>query len=343
VARRGARGVSGGTRADGIALAIALVLSVIALTLPEPRSDSLAGMLRRTALAPLTSMQRGAERARSAINTRDSAEFASDTNTIRAMRVRVLAEENDRLRTLLGLGSRIQTGFVAAEAMHGPALGEDHTIVLNVGSNAGVVPFSPVISARGVVGYVRSADAASSVAIVWPHPDFRVSAVSADGSAGGIVAAHLKEGPSRYLLEFRGVPFRSPLDSGAVIVSSGVGGTFPAGIVIGTVLRQLDGAEGWERNYLVVPAARASDVESVLVLLPGQSNADFKSIWSNPDLAAQRVVVAGDSIRRLLADSLRRVIGDSIRRAKLDSVREAVSDSLRKAAAARRDTTRRVP
>jgi rod shape-determining protein MreC len=200
-----------------------------------------------------------------------------------------------------------------------------------------------VISARGVVGYIRSADVSSSVAIVWPHPDFRVSAEAANGAAGGIVAAHLAEGPSRYLLEFRGVPFRSPLDSGALIVSSGVGGTFPAGIAIGTVMRQLDGAEGWERNYLLVPAARASDVESVLILLPGRTDADFKSIWANPDLAAQRVVVAGDSIRRILADSLRRVIGDSIRRAKIDSVRAAVRDSLVKAAAARRDTTRRLP
>jgi rod shape-determining protein MreC len=287
-------------------------------------------------------MQRGAERARTAINTRDSAEFATDTNTVLRFEAHQLDIENERLRGLLSLGSRIQTGFVAAQAMHGPALGEEHTLVLNVGSNAGVVPFSPVVSSRGVVGYVRSADESSSVAIAWPHPDFRVSAIAANGAAAGIVAAHLAEGPSRYLLEFRGVPFRSPLDSGALVVSSGVGGTFPAGIAIGTVVRQLDGAEGWERNYLLLPSARTSDVESVLILLPGKMDADFKSIWENPDAARARVVVAGDSIRRLIADSLRRVIGDSIRRAKMDSVRAAVADSLRKAAA-RRDTTRRLP
>jgi rod shape-determining protein MreC len=288
-------------------------------------------------------MQRGAERARGAINNRDSAEFASDTATVRALQVRQLRDENDRLRTLLGLGARLQTGFVAAEAMHGAALGEEHTIVLNAGTDAGITPFSPVISSRGIVGYVRSADQTSSVAIVWPHPDFRVSAVAANGGAPGIVAAHLTEGASRYLLEFRGVPFRSPLDSGAVVVSSGVGGTFPAGIPIGTVLRQLEGAEGWERNYLLLPAARASDIESVLVLLPGKSSADFKTIWSSQVDAVGRVVAAGDSIKRILADSLRRAMVDSIRRASIDSIRRAVTDSAKRLAAPRRDTTRRTP
>lgn len=345
MARRSARG---GSRADGVALAIALLLSVIALTLPQARADGIAAFLRRTALAPLASMQRGAERARDAINNRDSTEYASDTATIRSLQARELHDENDKLRSLMSLGARVQNGFVAAEAMHGPALGEEHTLVLNVGARNGVAKFSPVISARGVVGYVRSVDDASSVAIVWPHPDFRVSAVAANGGATGIVSAHLAEGPSRYLLEFRGVPFRSPLDSGSMVISSGVGGTFPAGVPIGTVLRQLEGVEGWERNYLLVPAVRPSDVNTVLVLLPGKAGSDLKSLWADPESAAQKVVVAGDSIKRLVTDSLRRVIGDSIRQASIDSIRKVVqdsllrrADSLSKRAAFRRDSIKK--
>jgi rod shape-determining protein MreC len=292
-------------------------------------------------------MQRGAERARSALSSRDSGEVARDTATIRAIQARELRDENERLRSLLSLGARVQNGFVAAQAMHGPALGEEHTLVLNVGTREGVAAFSPVISAEGIVGYVRSADVSSSVAIVWPHPDFRVSAVAANGAASGIVSAHLAEGPSRYLLEFRGVPFRSPLDSGSLVVSSGVGGTFPAGIPIGNVVHQLEGVEGWERNYLLVPAVRPSDVSTVLVLLPGRAS-DLKSLWDDQEGATRKVVVAGDSIKRLVTDSLRRVIGDSIRKASMDSIRKVVqdslarrADSLAKRAAARRDSIKK--
>jgi len=43
---------------------------------------------------------------------------------------------------------------------------------------------------------VETVDPTMSLAITWSHPDFRVSAMAADGSAFGIVKAHLGTGPS---------------------------------------------------------------------------------------------------------------------------------------------------
>ena len=81
-------------------------------------------------------------------------------------------------------------------------------MTLTVGRNEGVVPFSPVVAPEGLVGMIETVDASSSVAIVWPHPDFRASAMSADGTAFGIVYPHLGRGATRFLLELRGVAFR---------------------------------------------------------------------------------------------------------------------------------------
>src|SRR5262249_8592567 len=149
--------------------------------------------------------------------------------------------------------------------------------------SSGVTRFSPVIAPEGIVGYVRSVDVKSSVAIVWPHPDFRVSAMAYGKSATGIVAAHLGEGATRFLLELRGVPYRTPLDSGTLIVSSGIGGTFPRGIPVGRVIRQLPSSEGWVRNYLVMPSVHPADVGTALVLLPGRPVTDISSVWIDPD------------------------------------------------------------
>jgi rod shape-determining protein MreC len=304
VAGRTSRSARGDSRTDGALLALALIVAALALALPEPRTDRIAGALRNTVLAPLTSIQRRAERARSSLLVRDSVTYARDVAAVRNFDAERIAAENDRLRSLLGLGARLKTGFVAVEAMHGPSLGEEHTLVLNAGAQAGIVKFSPLVAPEGIVGYVRSVGPTSSVAIVWPHPDFRVSAMAANKAASGIVTAHLADGAARFLLELRGVPFRAPLDSGVLIVSSGIGGTFPRGVPIGTVIRQLPTTEGWERNYLIMPAVHPADVNTALVLLPVRTSTDVSSVWSAADSAAtalKRAVAAGDSLARAAA------------------------------------------
>ena len=58
------------------------------------------------------------------------------------------------------------------------------------------------------------------------------------------------------------------LPTGTPIVSSGVGGVYPRGIPIGTVIGELKTTEGWARTYLVQPAVHPFDVTSVLILQP---------------------------------------------------------------------------
>lgn len=339
MAGRPSRGVRGDARLDGVTLAVALVIAIIAIALPQSRSDRLAANLRRTALAPLVGLQERAERARRVFATNDSIALSSDSLRLIVLDGERLASENARLRDMLGLGARLRSGFVAAEALHGPELGEEHTLVLNAGTHAGIRKFSPVIAAAGIVGYVRDAQEESSTAIVWPHPEFRVSAMADSGGAVGIASAYLTDGAGRSLMQLRGVPYRTPLERGTRIISSGIGGTFPRGMPIGTVLDTLPSDQGWARNYLLMPAVHPADVSTVLVLLPERSRGDARSVWSAPAAAAavtQRVVRAGDSLRASrVADSLRAIrTADSVRVA--DSVRAArVADSLARV----RDTT----
>lgn len=295
------RSARGDGRVDLAVLAVALLLSVIALAMPDARADRIASALRRTVFAPLATLQARAEHARRGFAAVDLEIARRDTLALRALDADRLGQENERLRLLIGLGARMRAGFVPAEVLHGPALGEEHTVVLNAGSRAGVDSFAPVIAPEGIVGYVRSVDRLSSVAIVWPHPDFRVSAMAMPSGAFGVVSAHLGDGSSRYLLEFRGVPYRTPLDTGTLVVSSGLGGTFPRGIPIGRVIRELPSQEGWARNYLLLPAVHPSDVGAVLILLRTPSRPDLTSVWAQADSvpkALQRVIGAADSLAR---------------------------------------------
>jgi rod shape-determining protein MreC len=278
-----ARAVASGSRADVALLAVSGLLSFAALALPAKLRDPLAATLRRTFIAPLITIQRSAELGRMAIVRHDAEVALRDSVALRALLVPELEAQNDRLRRALGLGRSLVWGFVPAEALHSRALGEEFTVTLTRGSESGVRPFSPVVAPEGLVGMVETVDPTMSIAIIWAHPDFRVSAMAADGSAFGIVKAHLGSGPERFLLELSGVQLSAALPTGTPIVSSGVGGVYPRGIPIGSVIGELKTSEGWARTYLVQPAVHPFDVTAVLVLEPKRVVAGVQSVWARTD------------------------------------------------------------
>ena len=260
--------------------------ALVCLVLPAPMRSSAASALRGTLVAPLAGLQSKAELSRRAFLAHDEAVRVADSVTLRSLRLAGLEEENEQLRKLLGLAAAVKWGFIPAEALQGRGIGDEFTLTLSAGRRAGVEPLSPVIAPEGLVGMVERVDASLSLAILWPHPDFHVSAMAADGSAYGIVAAHGGQGASRYLLELRSVPVRAQLKPGALVVSSGLGGVYPRGIPIGVVVSELKTGEGYARSYLVRPVVRLPDVTSVLIVSPARVRAGMENVW--PD-SARRV------------------------------------------------------
>lgn len=300
-----ARAVRSGSRADTVVLLGCAAVALIITVLPAAPREALAGGLRRTVVAPLISLQAQAERARSAFVVRDVAAIRIDSLTLRTTQLAELEQENLRLRRLIGLGRQLSWGFVPAEAIHGRNLGDEHSILLTAGARAGVEPNSAVVAPDGLVGVITRVDPGTSQAILWTHPDFRVSAYAGSGTAFGIVAPHLGEGPDRYLLELRGVALRENLAPGTPVRSAGLGSVIPRGIPIGTIETEIKTSEVWSRTYLVRSAVVPHDVSNVMVLMPQRVSDDLTSIWATPgaDSAAARVRAAGDS---LAADSVRR-------------------------------------
>src|ERR1051325_4271197 len=215
-------------RLDTVVFAGCIVLALVASALPVQMRDPVAASLRRTIVAPLVSLQRSAERWRAAWLESERRTLQRDSVALQIAQAQSLSVENSQLRKLLGLGKRLQWGFVPAEALHTSGRTEDviTTLTLTAGSNAGVTRYSPVVSDEGIVGLVQTVDPRMSIAILYSHPDFRVSAMSADGSAFGIVYPHLDvtgaRMSERYLLELRNVPFRSTLQPNTAIFSSGL-------------------------------------------------------------------------------------------------------------------------
>ena len=338
-------------QADIVLLVACLLLSLIAMVLRPNMREPVAGALRRSVVAPMLQLQKGAERWRSAYLASDRVELRKDTLALAAARVPTLESENDRLRALLGFGSKLQWGFIPAEALQGRGRAEDFTVTLSAGSNAGVREHSLVIAPEGIVGLVQTVDPTMSLAILFAHPDFRVSAISANDSAFGIVQPHTTTGSNtqeapylrseRYLLEMRGVPFRATLKPGAIIYSSGLGGIYPKGIPVGVVLAEIKTSETWARTYLLRPAVNPTELTSVMILTPKRATTGVASVWADlgaVDSATKRIVAAGDSLARRSASA-----EADARRAAIEASAHALADSTRRDSLSRRDSTSRAP
>ena len=333
-----ARATRSGTRVDTVILAACLFASLLARVLPSETRQAVAGPIRETFIGPLIRLQVQAERARGAFVSRDITAARLDSLVLRNAELREMELDNERLRSLLGLGARQRTGFVAAEALHRPEYGDAHTVIVTAGARAGVIERSAVVAPEGLIGYIVSVEEETSVALLWTHQDFGVSATSADGRVFGIIKPHQGPDVERFLLELRGVAFRDSLAAGTEIRSSGMGSVFPRGIPIGTVVGDITTPGSYSRTYLVRPMVMPADVTVVMVLLPSSGNVE--NAWRAPSADSLRRAVGG------AADSIVRAARrDSLDAARRDSLRSVLRDTM---PPARRDTvpgdtTRRRP
>lgn len=195
-----------------------------------------------------------------------------------------LSEENQRLRQLLGLRGRVSDSFLPAEVIRVGTRGGESTFLLNVGREHGVEVGGPVITSSGLLGVVWEVGRTSSQAIDWTNPDFRASAMTADGEAYGIVEARRGRYREEDRLALVGAPFHVDVRPGTRVVTSGRGGVYPRGILLGTVLGVEEADTGWRKSYLLQPAARPEEVTHVLVGLPSETESeDLSPLWTGAE------------------------------------------------------------
>lgn len=274
-----------GSRADTLAFIGCVALSVAAMSLPQAIRDPVASALRRTVLKPLLTLQEQIGLLAASLARYDAVVAQRDSAALAATFLPELRGENVRLRSLLGLGTRLGSGYVPAEVLKQSEPTSALTFIVSAGKKQGVRPLSAVVSPEGLVGIVSSVDPQTSVVVTWAHPEFRASAMAADGSVYGIVAPHGTEGPGVWLLQLEGVAYRQLVQNGAQILTSGLGGVIPRGIPIGTVVGLAAEAEGWERTYLIRPAVHPAAVTHVMILTSAPTRGDLRSVFESTSQA----------------------------------------------------------
>jgi rod shape-determining protein MreC len=143
-------------------------------------------------------------------------------------------------------------------------------LIIRKGGNYGLTVGAPVIFTGGAVGRVSEVHAYTAVVDLISSPEVRLAATLEGDTRpisyqGGLSSAF---GPARGVVEF--VPldvFASP-DRPKTLVTSGLGGVFPPGLVIGTLTKVEASADGLFKTGEVQLDPRLAEITEVTVLVP---------------------------------------------------------------------------
>jgi rod shape-determining protein MreC len=105
------------------------------------------------------------------------------------------------------------------------------SIIINKGATDGLAPGMPVVTERGLVGRITAVSPSSAKVMLLTDPASAVNARLQTSRADGIV-----EGQLTPALRMRFIPQEATVQTGEVVLTSGLGGNFPAGLVIGQVI-----------------------------------------------------------------------------------------------------------
>ncbi len=152
---------------------------------------------------------------------------------IHISQLREEAAEVKRLRSLLSFspppawtrhGARVIGQRVGPNAVF-------QTILVNKGHSEKVTENTPVVTAKGVVGRVFKLSANFCSVLILTDPNSRIPVLGQSSRTNGILKGH----GSRELLGVTYVPQNELLYKGEVLITSGLGGTYPKGIPVATV------------------------------------------------------------------------------------------------------------
>ncbi len=149
----------------------------------------------------------------------------------RLQRLTSLEAENNRLRDFLEARRRVQDEVRVVTIMAVDANPFKHNIVLDLGSSQGVYAGQAIINADGIIGVVMEAGPLTSDAILISDPGH---ALLVEVNRNGLRT--LAYGTGEFgRLDLPGLPNNADIRTGDLLVTSGLGGTFPSGYPVAVV------------------------------------------------------------------------------------------------------------
>lgn len=150
---------------------------------------------------------------------------------------KVLQRENEILRRQLGFAERAGDDLVAGEVIARSRDGWWSTLRMNRGASDGLRADQAVVSMEGLVGKIISVSERTADVLLLSDPTCRVSAQILRTGSFGLVTGRGPSWDGQVVCRMEFINKNAKIEPGDEVVTSGLGGIFPKGLLIGYVDR----------------------------------------------------------------------------------------------------------
>lgn len=178
-------------------------------------------------------------------------------------------QEAARLESIIGLADAYGFTSIAARVVGYSTDSYNRSITLDAGSASGIKTGMPVMGATGVIGQVVSTTPATCNVRLLTDPQSGVSVLVQSSRAEGIL-----RGSVEGTLYLEGVDDTVELKEGDVVITSGLGGGYYRGLVVGMITKIEQRPGSLTRTIVVTPNASFNNISEALVVISmGDANA----------------------------------------------------------------------
>lgn len=257
-------------------LIVLLVVSLVCVAVynaegedgPLHAIQSAAGVIT----SPLSTAGAGIQSAETAAQTTLD-DLAADPNTISELKaqneelrqmVAELEEYRQEAERLQGIQKLSDTYGIQGMTCHVIGVSGDswnRVLTIDKGLDDGVSVGLPVMGSSGLVGQVKSCTAGTADVRLLQDPSSGVAVLLQSSRAEGLLKGNIDG-----LLYLEDVDTDVEVKVGDVVVTSGLGGGYFRGLIVGTVVRVEDGNGQSIRQIIVSPNDKVSGLEEVMVV-----------------------------------------------------------------------------
>lgn len=218
-------------------------------------------MLGSAVAAPFGALGNIAQNATASSETLSELKKRNEELTAQVAELSEAQETAERLEKLVGLKSTYSLESTAARIIGSTGDAWTDSVIIDKGSASGFEVGMPVCSSGGVIGQIIEVSANTSTVRLITDDQSGVSAMIQGSRAQGVL-----QGQADGTLRLEYVVSDAEVATGDIVITSGIGGTFPKGLPLGTVA-SIDRAPNAVYYTIVVRAASSAESnEEVLVI-----------------------------------------------------------------------------
>ena len=246
----------GGNKAEAAGIIHSARSTVSTIITPFDHASSLLGQ-------PVDAIGTAAGNITASSETLSELQTQNEELAAMVMRMEEYRVENERLAELLGLVDAYQLeSTTAAHILKTSDDSWNQTITIDKGSADGLAVGMPVMSPNGLIGQIESVSTVTSQVRLLTDQNSGVAVFLQGNRSEGVLTGSVER-----LLYLSYIKVDVNVIPGDVVITSGAGGVYPKGIVIGEVTSVSHSPSDAYRTIVVKPTAKVKRYEEVLVLM----------------------------------------------------------------------------